>query len=77
MVENNKPIKTYKGKTLSLSLWENEGEYDTTLKSFSFQKSYKDTNGEWQHTQVLMINDLPVLQLLLEEAYKDCVIKEL
>ena len=72
----NKPVKTYKAKNLSVSVWENKGENETIVKSFSFQKSYKDANDEWRHTQNLFVNELPLLKTLLEQAYKDETIKE-
>ncbi len=75
MVEEKKPVKYYRAKTLSLSLWENEGENGKMI-SFSFQRSYKDKDGNWQHTQNLGINDLPILKYLLDEAYKDSILKE-
>ena len=72
MVENAKPVKTYKAGVLSLSLWENEAE-EGTFKSFTFNKSYKDKDDSWQQTQILKTTDLPKLKLLLEQAYKDIV----
>lgn len=75
MVENNKPIKKYKGKNVSLSVWENKTQDDVVLHSFSFQKSYKDQEDEWKQTTVLSVNDLPVLKTLLDEAYKDFLLK--
>lgn len=75
MVEHNKPIKKYKGKNVSLSVWENKTQDDVVLHSFSFQKSYKDQEDEWKQTTVLSVNDLPVLKTLLDEAYKDFLLK--
>lgn len=75
MVEHNKPIKKYKGKNVSLSVWENKTQDDVVLHSFSFQKSYKDQEDEWKQTTVLSINDLPVLKTLLDEAYRDFLLK--
>lgn len=78
MVENNKPIKTYKVGVLSLSMWENESKENDggKLKSFTFQRSYKDLNEKWQHTQLLRLSDLPKLRILIEEAYKDVAFSE-
>lgn len=73
MVENTKPVKTYKAGVLSLSLWENEAE-EGTFKSFSFNKSYKDKEDKWQQTQILKTSDLPKLKILLDEAYKDIML---
>lgn len=70
---DNKPIKTYKAGVLSLSLWENEGN-EGKMKSFTFNRSYKDKEDSWQKTQSLRVSDLPKLKILLEEAYKDLII---
>ncbi len=72
---NKKPVKTYKVGLLNLSLWENELT-EGKMKSFTFQRAYTDSKGVWQHTQSLGLSDLPKLRLLIEEAYKDQVLKE-
>lgn len=76
MAENNKPAKTYKLGALSLSLWENETK-DGTMMNFTFQRAYKDTEDNWQHTQQLRTSDLPKLRVLVEEAYKDMLLSEI
>lgn len=76
-MENNKPIKTYKAGLLSLSLWENKLEDNKKLYSFTFQRSFKDEKENvWKQTQSLRVNDLPKLRILVEEAYKDFILKE-
>jgi len=72
---NQKTIKNYKVGLLTLSLWENELT-EGKMKSFTFQRAYTDSKGEWQHTANLKISDLPKLRLLIDEAYKDQVLKE-
>ena len=74
-MENNKPVKSYKAGAISFNVWENEVGNEK-FKSFTFQRSYKDKDDKWQHTQSLKVNDLPKLMALVEEAYKDCVIVE-
>ena len=76
MAENQKPVKTYKAGVLSLSMWENEAK-EGYIKSFSFQRSYKDDEGNWQHTQSMRVQDLPRMRLLVEEAYKDNNLSEI
>jgi hypothetical protein len=71
MDNKNKPKKVYKAGLLSLSLWENENETNKNV-SFTFQKAYKEENSEeWKYTQNLNLNDLPKLNLLIEEAYRE------
>jgi hypothetical protein len=74
MTSLKQPLKQFKAGNLSLSVWENTNTQGT-LKSFSFQRSYKDEKEEWQHTQTLRPNDLPKLALLLQEAYREEVMK--
>jgi hypothetical protein len=69
-----KPIKKYKLGLISLSAWKQTSN-DKTFYTFSFQRSYKDKEDNWQQTQQLRLEDLPKLKLLLEEAYKDIVVK--
>lgn len=76
MVEDKKkPIKKYRASLLNLSVWENETD-EGPIYSYSFQKSYKDLDGEWKHTQNLGISDLPKLKILIEKAYSDYYFQE-
>ncbi len=73
MVENNKPIKVYKAGVITLNLWENE-TVEGKMKSFTFSRSYKDKEDNWQSTQSLRTSDLPKMKILIDEAYKDLVL---
>lgn len=66
---SNKPAKTFKTGLLEVSLWKNTGPKGDFL-SMNLQRSYKDPKtNEWRHTQTYRINDIPVLQMLLGEAF--------
>ena len=41
-----------------------------------FRDPYLDKEERWQHTQSLHVSNLPIYQVLLEEAYKDSIVKE-
>jgi hypothetical protein len=69
--QTNKPIKTYRAGSVSLSLWENELEEGVRVKAFTFQKAYKDEKEKWQNTTTLRVDDLYKLKALLERAYDD------
>lgn len=75
MQENKKPTKTYKAGLLDLSLWENEGK-EGIMKSFTFQRSYQDTEGKWNHTQSIKTTDIPKLIVLLQKAYSEMILIE-
>jgi hypothetical protein len=76
MVDENKPVKIYRAKALSLSMWENDSENGKSI-SFSFQRSYKDKQDNWQHTQNLRSDDLAILRYLIDKAYEDLIIREI
>lgn len=71
----NKPVKTLYSGTLSLSVWQNETEKGK-FYSFTFVKSYKDEEDNWQQTQTLHESDLLVLMSLIQEAQRQYKIKE-
>ena len=76
MVENKKnPTKVYKAGVLQLSLWENKTEEGDIVRSFTIQRSYKDKDDKWQHTTNIRSSDLPRLRVLIDEAYKDLIMK--
>ena len=61
-----------------MTIWENEvltheGQLIAT-KSVSFERRYKDKNGEWKSTNSLKVNDLPKATLLLSKAYEYLVL---
>jgi len=72
---NTKPIKNYKVGLLNLSLWENDLP-EGKIRNFTFQRAYTNAKGDWQHTSNLRLSDLPKLRVLIEEAYKDQILKE-
>ena len=68
------PEKRFRCGACEVSIFENvittkEGE-KRRLKKASFQKRYKDANGEWKSTNSLDVNDIPKAKLVLNEAYK-------
>lgn len=73
-MENNKPIKKFKAGAISATIWENQSKNNKgesiTYKSISFDRNYKDANGEWQKTNSLRTTDLPRATLVLNKAYE-------
>jgi len=80
-VSGNYPEKKFSTGSLVAAVWENQGKNkegdDVSFKTVSFQRRYKDKNGEWQSTNTLRINDLPKASLVLQKAYEYLVMKEL
>ena len=66
------PDIVFKHGACCAAIFSNEvarGERDFRVHSISFQKRYRDKNGEWQTTSYLDVNDLPKAVLVLNKAY--------
>lgn len=66
---------------LQVAVWENEFLNETNGEvnqyfSISFERRYKDKQGQWASTHSLRVSDLPKVQLLLSEAYKELMLQE-
>ena len=70
----NQPVKKFKAGAISATVWENQAQNQqgetVSYKSVSFDRTYKDANGEWQHTNSLRMTDLPKATLVLSKAYE-------
>jgi hypothetical protein len=70
----NQPVKKFKAGAISATVWENQTQnqqgQSVSYKSVSFDRTYKDANGEWQHTNSLRMADLPKATLVLSKAYE-------
>ena len=81
-ISGNQPEKKFSTGALSATVWQNQGKNKTTgetteFKTVSFQRRYKDKDGNWQSTNNLRINDLPRAALVLQKAYEYLVLKGL
>jgi hypothetical protein len=65
----NQPVKKFKAGAISATVWENQAQ-NQQGESVSFDRTYKDANGEWQHTNSLRMADLPKATLVLSKAYE-------
>lgn len=65
-----KPCKSYKLGAIECAVWANQTADGKPYFSFSFQKSYKDVNGEWQQTSFFNKSDLALIAAL---TYKACL----
>ncbi|MBS3175902.1 hypothetical protein J4457_01560 [Candidatus Woesearchaeota archaeon] len=79
-MENNKPEKTFRAGAISATIWNNTAQNKeglvTTYSNVTFERCYKDTQGQWKSTNALRINDLPKAQAVLQRAYEYLVFKE-
>lgn len=72
--KKNKPVKKFRAGAIEATVWKNSIEREDGGKSsyptVSFQRNYKDKDGEWQTTSSLRRNDLPKASLVLKKAYE-------
>ncbi len=77
----NTPEKKFSTGAITATVWQNQGKSKTgdltTFRTVSFQRRYKDKEGNWQSTNTLRANDLPRASLVLQKAYEYLVLREL
>lgn len=69
----NQPEKKIRSGAISATVWNNEQDTPNgkvAYKTVSFERSYKDKNGQWQTTNKLRGNDIPRAVLVLNKAYE-------
>src|SRR5258708_7875133 len=70
--ENNRPVKVYRFRSVSASVFENNAKTDGRDRTFhkvSLQRSYRDGDG-WKTTTSFGRDELPIAKLLLEQAWQ-------
>ena len=73
MSENKMPVKKFRANGVVLSVWENEGSKGP-FHTFTMQRVYKDSEGNWKTSTTLRNSDLPVLADLCVKAFSEfCV----
>jgi hypothetical protein len=72
------PEKRFKCGACEVSIFDNiittKDGREVNVKKVSFQRRYKNSDGEWKTTQSLDVNDIPKTRLALYEAYKYIVL---
>ena len=80
-VSGNIPEKKFSTGALSATVWQNDGKSRTgeeiSYRTVTFQRRYKDLNGNWQTANSLRVNDLPKACLILGKAYEYIVVRDL
>ena len=78
METENQPEKKFRAGSITATVWQNISHKDgkeTSYKTVSLDRVYKDKNDEWQNTSVMRINDLPKAALVLTKAYEYIITK--
>ncbi|MDA2934717.1 hypothetical protein MYX82_10300 [Acidobacteria bacterium AH-259-D05] len=73
------PEKRFKVGACTASIFVNEvntAEGTKNLRSVSLQRTYKDKEGNFQHTTSLKVNDIPKAVLALKKAYEYLTVDE-
>ncbi len=76
----NKPLRKFRAGALSATIWENIGQKEgqsVVYNTVSFERSFKDKEGNWQTTNSLRASDLPKASMVLQKAYEYLVCKEI
>ncbi len=79
MEKINRPEKKIRAGAIHVTIWNNEFEKNGELSEFktiSFDRNYKDKNGDWKSTNLLRINDIPKAVAALNKAYETLILKD-
>lgn len=72
--EGKKPEKEFSSGAIRATIWNNEATSKEgkpiNFRTVSFERSYKDRNGDWKTTSALRVNDVPRATLVLQKAYE-------
>ncbi len=71
------PIKKFQAGAVTAPIWENPDTQDPTktYKTVSFDRTYKDKQGNWKKANSLRTTDLPKAVIVLKKAYEFLVLK--
>ena len=71
-MNGNKPEKKLKVGGVSAAIWkrENKTKDNRRFKTWavSLDRTYKDKNGNWEHTNTFGVSDIPKVQLVVQRA---------
>ena len=62
------PTKCFRDKGLSVSHWQADDKGQQAPK-ITFQKRFKDTEGNWRQTSTLYVSEIPRAVSLLQQAH--------
>ncbi|MFP4111378.1 MAG: hypothetical protein ACLFPQ_02715 [Candidatus Woesearchaeota archaeon] len=71
---SNLPEKKFQIGGISATVWKNETTnkdgQPVSYRTVSFERNYRDKDGNWKPTSSLRINDIPKASLVLNKAYE-------
>ena len=70
--KGNRPEKKFRSGPISVAVWKNEavsGDEKTVFRTATFERTYMDSEKEFQTTKQLRRDDIPRLQRALDKEY--------
>lgn len=78
--EKKLPEKKFRAGAISATIWQNEGQRSdgtqAVFNTISFERGYKDKEGNWKSTSSLRTSDIPRAVVVLSKAYEYLVMKQ-
>ena len=74
----NAPEKKFRAGAISATVWNNQTQKDgkdVNYSTISFERGYKDREGNWKSTSSLRVADIPRAVVVLNKAYEYIVMK--
>ena len=80
MEEKKLPEKKFRAGAISATIWQNEGHTregaSALFNTISFERGYKDKEGNWKSTTSLRIGDIPRAVVVLNKAYEYLILNK-
>lgn len=79
VTSNNTPVNKIRAGAISATEWKNQAVKDGETQEYTtvtFERSYKDKEGNWKTTNSLRVNDLPKAIAVLQQTYNKLILKE-
>lgn len=76
--EKRRPEASKRFDRVEVAIWRQDSEPDTKRPFFTvtFSSNYRDAKGEWQRSSSFTTRDLPHLQLAVEWAMRELLLKQ-
>ena len=75
--QRSKPEKSFRSGAISVAVWKNtvkaQNSRTSLFRTVSFERRYKNADGQWQSTSQLRRDDIPRLVYLLNKAYEHII----
>ncbi len=76
----SRPEQKFRAGPIEASIWKNEKTVDGVIKEYrtvSFQRRYKDRDGQWKSSTSMQVHDLPRALMVLGKAYETLTLSQM